>query len=86
MPGRQQPLGCGSPSWPEFVDLSSYGFWTKYYQHGRPVRESTGTKNEVVARLTVLKRMFRLAIEAGKLHSQTARCHASRGQRSRWLL
>src|SRR3954462_4445709 len=24
--------------------------WIKYYQHGRPVRESTGTKNEVVAR------------------------------------
>jgi hypothetical protein len=24
--------------------------WIKHYQHGRPVRESTGTKNEVVAR------------------------------------
>jgi integrase len=24
--------------------------WIKYYQHGRPVRESTGTKNETVAR------------------------------------
>ena len=24
--------------------------WIKYYQHGRPVRESTGTKNEIVAR------------------------------------
>jgi hypothetical protein len=24
--------------------------WIKYYQHGRPARESTGTKNEVVAR------------------------------------
>jgi len=24
--------------------------WIKYYQHGRPVRERTGTKNEVVAR------------------------------------
>jgi integrase len=24
--------------------------WIKYYQHGRPMRESTGTKNEVVAR------------------------------------
>jgi integrase len=24
--------------------------WIKYYQHGRPVRESTGTKSEVVAR------------------------------------
>jgi integrase len=24
--------------------------WIKYYQHGRPVRESTGSKNEVVAR------------------------------------
>ena len=24
--------------------------WIKYYQHGRPVRESTGTKNDVVAR------------------------------------
>src|SRR3954471_23744653 len=24
--------------------------WIKYYQHGRAVRESTGTKNETVAR------------------------------------
>ena len=24
--------------------------WIKYYQHGRPVRESNGTKNETVAR------------------------------------
>jgi integrase len=24
--------------------------WIKYYQHGRPVRESTGTRNETVAR------------------------------------
>ncbi len=24
--------------------------WIKYHQHGRPVRESTGTKNETVAR------------------------------------
>jgi Phage integrase, N-terminal SAM-like domain len=24
--------------------------WIKYYQHGRPLRESTGTRNETVAR------------------------------------
>jgi integrase len=57
--------------------------WINYYQHGRPVRESTGTKNEVGRtpdaacsregdeinrELTVLRRMFSLAIEAGKPH------------------
>jgi len=34
----------------EYAQVRSPYLWINYYQHGRPVRESTGTKNEVVAR------------------------------------
>jgi hypothetical protein len=37
---------CGNRVFTEAVAVPRI----KYYQHGRPVRESTGTKNEVVAR------------------------------------
>jgi len=39
-----------------YTRKSSQNLWIKYYQHGRPVRESTGTTNKVVARRVLRSR------------------------------
>ena len=39
-----------------YTRKGSQNIWIQYYQHGRPVRESTGTTNKVVARRVLRSR------------------------------
>src|SRR5262249_3720548 len=45
---RKQKVGVAADGKAEYRELPTW--WIKYYQHGRAVRESTGTEKETVAR------------------------------------